>query len=57
MIVFCVVRLLSKVTSVRFRQKEVMSVTDFLKARYFDHTIQMAALHGKFKRKAIDSFR
>ena len=27
MIVFCVVRLLSKVTSVRFRQKEVMSVT------------------------------
>ena len=27
MIVFCVVRLLSKDSSVRFRQKEVMSVT------------------------------
>ena len=27
MIVFCVVRLLSKVTSVRFRQKQFMSVT------------------------------
>ena len=27
MIVFCVLRLLSKVTSVRFRQKKVMSLT------------------------------
>ena len=27
MIVFCVLRLLSKVTSIRFGQKEIMSVT------------------------------